>query len=58
MLQTRQQAETINLQLSLLPEWFDVDSPNDLEHLKQNILAKEAEPYFTKRFLKKLRSSQ
>jgi uncharacterized protein len=58
MLQTRQQAETINLQLSMLPEWFDIDSPDDLERLKLNILAKEAEPYYTKRFLKKLHSSQ
>ena len=58
MLQTRQQAKTNNLQLSLLPEWFDVDSPNDLERLKLNILAKEAEPYYTKRFLKKLHSSE
>ena len=58
MHQTRQQAETNNLKLSLLPEWFDVDSPDDLERLKLNILAKEAESYYTKRFLKKLHSAK
>ncbi len=58
MHQTGQQAETNNLKLSLLPEWFDVDSPDDLERLKLNILAKEAEPYHTKRFLKKLHSAK
>ena len=58
MLQTKQQAETINLKLSLLPEWFDVDTPVDLERLKISILNKEAEPYHSKRFLKKLNAAK
>ena len=54
MIQTSQRAEMNGLTLSLLPEWFDVDSPADLERLKVNIRTEEGDPYYTKRFLKAL----
>ncbi len=54
MIQTSQRAETNGLTVSLLPEWFDVDSPDDLERLKVNIKTEEANPHYTKRFLKTL----
>jgi uncharacterized protein len=54
MTETIHKAEANQIKLSLLPEWFDVDSPEDLERLKQNILTTEADPYHTKRFLKNL----
>ncbi len=58
MLQTRQRAEMNSIKLSLLEEWFDVDSPGDLERLTLHITAEESEAYYTKRFLKKLHSSK
>ncbi len=57
MIETQQIATQNQIKLSLLPEWFDVDAPADLERLKLSISAKEADPAHTKRFLKKLKPS-
>lgn len=40
--------------LSLLPEWYDVDTPEELTRLQQQIEAGEAAPKFTSRYLRKL----
>jgi len=35
--QTRRNAENLGLKLSLLPNWYDVDTPDDLKRLKKDL---------------------
>ena len=52
--QTQARAAALNLSLSLLPEWSDVDTPEDLGNLQQQIASGEVEASRTTKYLKKL----
>lgn len=52
--QTQTRAADLNLSISLLPEWHDVDTPADLKTLQQRITSGAAAPPKTSRYLKKL----
>jgi rSAM/selenodomain-associated transferase 1 len=52
LLQT--QAQATGLAISLLPEWYDLDTPADLEKLKLEIATGNAAPRLTSKYLKQL----
>ncbi len=56
--QIQSRAEPLHLAMSFLPEWYDIDSPADLQHLREQIAADQAAPKYTSRYLKKLSSSR
>jgi uncharacterized protein len=55
---TIERAKEAELNLVLLPEWRDVDTPEDFERLKRELEESEAAAKFTKGFLKELAKSQ
>lgn len=56
--QTEARATALNLSVSRLPEWNDVDTPSDLENLKQLIVTGTVAPPKTSKYLKKLRAKR
>lgn len=55
-LQTR--AAQAGLSLSLLPEWYDIDTPEELTKLQQQITAGKVAPKFTGSYLRKFISAR
>lgn len=51
---TQARAEALGLSLSLLPEWYDVDTPEDLERLRQQIAAGTTQARRTAKYLNKM----
>jgi hypothetical protein len=51
---TRMRAEEAGLNLILLPAWYDIDTPEELERLKRELIEDESAAGFTRRFLKEL----
>jgi uncharacterized protein len=51
---TIERAREAELNLVLLPEWRDVDTPEDFEQLKRELAENKEAAKFTKRFLKEL----
>ena len=51
---TIERAREAALNLVLLPEWRDVDTPEDLERLKRELSESKGAAKFTRRFLKEL----
>lgn len=51
---TIERAKEAELDLVLLPEWHDVDTPEDLERLKRELAENKDAARFTRRFLKEL----
>ncbi len=51
---TIDRAKEAELDLVLLPEWYDVDTPEDLERLKSELAENKEAAKFTRRFLKAL----
>lgn len=56
MAATERQAKAAKLSLSVGPIWFDVDTPEELERLKQDLAETKGTAKFTRRFLKELSS--
>lgn len=54
LLQVQARASQCQIALSLLPEWYDVDTLADLQHLQQQIAAGQTTPKATGRYLRKL----
>ncbi len=52
--QTEARAAELNLSISRLPEWNDVDTPADLKNLQQMIVSGTATPPKTSKYLRKL----
>ena len=52
--QTLERAQQIGLDVALLPEWYDVDTPEDFERLKHELQENKGAARFTRRFLKEL----
>jgi len=52
--QTRLNIEMLNLKLSLLPDWYDVDTPDDLKKLKKDLTKNPAAAPVTFEFMKNL----
>jgi len=50
---TRERAVEQGLNLRLLPVWYDVDSPQDLDRLREELKANQSTAEHTRRFLKK-----
>jgi uncharacterized protein len=55
---TMDRAKEAGLNLVLLPEWRDVDTPEDLERLKRELGDTKEAAKFTRRFLKELAKSR
>src|SRR5215471_7097520 len=55
---TMDRAREAGLNLVLLPEWRDVDTPEDFERLKRELAENREGAKFTRRFLKELAKSQ
>jgi len=51
---TMERAREAGLNLVLLPEWRDVDTPEDFERLKRELGENREAAKFTRRFLKEL----
>jgi uncharacterized protein len=51
---TIERAREAELNLVLLPEWCDVDTPDDLEQLKRDLTENKKVAKFTRKFLKEL----
>jgi rSAM/selenodomain-associated transferase 1 len=51
---TIERAKEAELDLVLLPEWYDVDTPEDFERLKREVQENKGAARFTRRFLKEL----
>src|SRR5215813_8653911 len=51
---TMDRARDAELNLVLLPEWYDVDTPEDFERLKRELIENKGAAKFTRRFLKEL----
>jgi rSAM/selenodomain-associated transferase 1 len=51
---TMDRAREAELNLVLLPEWYDVDTPEDFERLKRELEENKGAAKFTRRFLKEL----
>jgi glycosyltransferase A (GT-A) superfamily protein (DUF2064 family) len=49
---TMDRAREAELNLVLLPEWYDVDTPEDFERLKRELEENKGAAKFTRRFLK------
>ncbi len=56
MAATERQAKAAGLSLSVGPTWFDVDTPEELERLKQELIETKGTAKFTRRFLKEFSS--
>jgi rSAM/selenodomain-associated transferase 1 len=56
--QTQSQAQKTHLALTLLPEWYDVDTPAELAQLQHEIAAGQAAPRWTSKFLQRLAKSR
>lgn len=54
MAATEAQAKQSGLSLSVGPAWYDVDTPEELERLKQELSETKGTARFTRRFLKEL----
>lgn len=54
MAATERQAKAAGLSLSVGPTWFDVDTPEEFERLKQDLAQTIGSAKFTRRFLKEL----
>lgn len=54
MSQLQARAQQIGIRLYLCPEWYDIDTPEELTKLKQQIAAGEVAPKYTSRYLRKL----
>jgi uncharacterized protein len=52
--ETQQRAQTAGVEISLLPEWYDVDTPADLERLKQEVIGGETDARHTRAFFKSI----
>jgi glycosyltransferase A (GT-A) superfamily protein (DUF2064 family) len=52
--QTQARAKALGMPLSLLPEWRDVDTPDDLEYLRQQLAEGKIEARRTAKFLRRL----
>ena len=52
--QTQARAKALGMPLSLLPEWYDVDTPEDLKRLQQQMAEGAPEARRTAKFLRKL----
>jgi rSAM/selenodomain-associated transferase 1 len=50
---TRERAVERGLNLRLLPVWYDVDSPQDLDRLREELKSDQSSAEYTRRFLKK-----
>src|SRR5262249_6095316 len=55
---TIERAREAGLNLVLLPEWRDVDTPEDFERLKRELDENKETAIFTRRFLKELAKTQ
>jgi hypothetical protein len=55
---TIDRAKEAELNLVLLPEWYDVDTPEDFERLKLELAENKDSAQFTQRFLKELAKSK
>ncbi|MGE0128575.1 MAG: TIGR04282 family arsenosugar biosynthesis glycosyltransferase [Blastocatellales bacterium] len=55
---TINRAKEAELDLTLLPEWYDVDTPEDLERLKRELDENKDAAKITRRFLKELAKSK
>jgi uncharacterized protein len=55
---TIERAREAELNLVLLPEWRDVDTPEDFEELKRELRLNKEAAIFTRRFLKALAKSE
>lgn len=55
--QTARNIEKLNLKLSLLPDWYDVDTPEDFERLKTDLIDDSETAPQTARFVKDMRES-
>jgi hypothetical protein len=55
---TIDRAREAELNLVLLPEWYDVDTPEDFERLKGKLEENKGGAKFTRRFLKELAKSR
>jgi len=55
---TMDRAREAELNLVLLPEWYDVDTPEDFERLKRELGENGEAAKFTRRFLKELAKSR
>ncbi|HZS09915.1 MAG TPA: TIGR04282 family arsenosugar biosynthesis glycosyltransferase [Blastocatellia bacterium] len=53
--ETRKRANAAGLSVVLLPEWYDVDTPEELEHLKRELGVNKEAARFTRRLLKSLK---
>lgn len=51
---TQARAEALGLSLARLPEWYDVDTPEDLERLRQQIAAGTTQARRTTKYLHRL----
>lgn len=56
--QTQARAAALNLGISLLPEWSDIDTPEDIENLQRQLAANEVEAPRTAKYLKKLHAKR
>jgi len=55
---TMDRAKEAELNLVLLPEWYDVDTPEDFERMKRELKENKGAAKFTRRFLKELAKSR
>ncbi len=55
---TRRQAGEAGLNPISLPVWYDVDSPEELERLKEDLSSRKGSAKFTRKFLKDLAKSR
>jgi uncharacterized protein len=52
--QLQERLQQAKISFSLLPEWNDIDTPEELTKLKQQIISGDVTPKFTSRYLRKL----
>jgi hypothetical protein len=52
LMQTQQRASQLHLEVTLLPEWYDVDTPTDLERLKRELRETSQIAVHTRKFLR------
>jgi hypothetical protein len=52
--QTQARAAAAGLSWSLLPEWYDIDTPEDLNHLREQLAASPSKARRTSKYLHKL----
>jgi uncharacterized protein len=56
--QTEARAATLNLDISRLPQWNDVDTPADLKIIQEQIASGDTMPQKTSKYLKKLHAKR